>query len=227
MKKGLNDLLVVSEIKYHTDNSTKKFNFKNSISDLFKHIGNKIKHIGDFDIESGKIYVASPMEHTLKKPKLYPLNNAAKGKWCAYYIGYKDHWNKRPEGLAQKSWEGCAIAIHEKVKFSDLDKLTWTATVAPVNNYLGIFDAKSFGNINYLSDKMIETVAKSEKANKWNSSKKWYGIILKWFYIKNFVKHLLLPNGCIYETPEMRGRDYMYGKDDKGKIIVIIIPSLF
>ena len=207
------------------------FEFKNSISQFFRNMKAKktLTDLGSFTITGNQIIVCCPLESTLNRVTndqlLYGCRRlpTKTKKLTVYLIDSSHHWIEHD---SEQEWEGAVLAYDERISDEEFDSLQWFHESASVNGDLGIFDANSYGKISYLPQYMIKR-AQTKKAKDWYEGETWADIINKNKYLDDFPKYLKLPNGIVFETPEMRGRNYMYGINSDGNTVAILIPSLF
>lgn len=242
-----------------TDNPVE---FQNSIGDFFENlaVSQRLQERGSFLVNDSSLVVCSPVESitdsTVKcddgemverektaSDRICEPLPAERGAWRVYLVDWQDHWTEW--GDHQPEWEGATLAMQEG-PFDGLDRLQWFVTVASIHSQVGIFSAKTFGDIASLPRDMRNRSKKifverereeAERMMRWRRSMgrrvsrspspirphTWLDVLTN---MSLEDKVVVLPHGVAYTTPEMRGRTYLYGVDDADKVVAVFFPSL-
>ncbi len=233
---------VINELKNHIteyDNFYKQLTREERVgrndSEPFKFNGSFLslnyKMVGSLIVTTGKLLVGDAQEidwtpdtQEREKYKCPPLTNVQIGKWEVFFLHKKDHWDAEirkdeADGL------GSGLIIFDGISLSDITKLTWKVSLAPVNGYLGVYDYPTYGQLEYIPNNLKEEI---KKADSWYQGEKWSDVIMKMFYLSDWtIPYLIVPNGVTFYTPEKRGRTYLYGYNENKVVQTILIPNIW
>ena len=229
--------------------------FQNSIGSFFEDLAvtQRLQERGSFLVNDTSLVICSPPEsiwdvivtaengEMVQRPKrasdriCEPLPVEPRRRWSVYLVDGQDHWR----GLVHSEWEGATLAMREG-PFDQLDHLHWFVTVASIDGSVGVFSKKTFGDFESLPREMRRQSARITEESRADDQRRGVvGIPLtgrvqkdgRWLEVLqnlllNSDQVLVLPNGVVYDTPEKRGRDYLYGLDEAGRVVAVFFPSL-
>lgn len=214
----------------------KSFKFKNSLGGYLEGLFNdsKLKYIGSFDSPSTKLIICNePYDVPSTKNIDKYLENRDKylcipikaypGKWDVYFLDWFHHWNQR---TFYNDWEGAALILLDNQSFDILDQLEWYKDIVYAHSAFGVFSYYQFADKSPLDPKKM--VAKVDSHKKCAHLDDYLSCIHNSYQLNNFRdKYIFIQSGVTFIACEARVRPYIYGVDQTGIAVAILLHSLF